>query len=59
MSLRQLLNFVYSWALQRIDSEELSTWKDELDEPYWKRSGRRVVTESVVEDELSAFAAAI
>lgn len=59
MSLRQLLNFVYSWALQRIDPEELSTWKDELDEPYWKRSSRRVVTESVVEDELSAFAAAI
>ena len=60
MNVRQLLNFVYSWALQRIDSEKAEQWLSGLDAPYWRRQQQTATAvRNRAEEELESFRAAM
>ncbi len=58
MSLRQLLNYVYVWARNRVDPEGLDDWLEELNRPDVASFSSRRVTPSTIEDEMAVFAAA-
>lgn len=59
MSLRQLLNFVYSWAVQRVDHEKVEQWLSDLNAPYWKTRPSAARTASAAEEEKDSFRAAM
>lgn len=60
MSLRQLLNFVFTWARDYIDPEKVQEWQDELHSPYWERQGAAPqISASSAEDEKAVFRAAM
>ncbi|QKO02786.1 tail assembly chaperone [Microbacterium phage Kelcole] len=56
LNLRQFVNYVYTWALNRVSSEDVQRWIEDMNDPYWgdKRAIDNV-PQRVVDDELAAF----
>lgn len=60
MNVRQLLNYVYAWAIQRIDSEKVEQWLSDLNAPYWRRQQETAAAvRNRAEEELASFRAAM
>ena len=59
MSVRQLLNFVYSWAIQRVDPEKVEQWITDLNAPYWSRKPTPATAERRAQEERDSFRAAM
>lgn len=53
LSVRQLLNYVYVWALDRIPYDDREAWIDELNEQ--PRTDPDEVAPEVVDDEMALF----
>lgn len=58
MSLRQLLNFIYSWAIQRVESEKVEDWIAGLNQPFWTERKASRASTSTIEEELAVFRSA-
>lgn len=59
MSVRQLLNFVYSWAIRQVDADKVEQWISDLDAPYWERKPSAARTANAAEEEKASFRAAM
>lgn len=60
MTPRQLLNFVYVWALGQVDPAKFEQWLSDLDTPYWRRQqASRAAARSRAEEEKESFRAAM
>lgn len=59
MSVRQLLNYVFSWAIQRVDHEKVEQWLSDLDAPYWVKRPGAAGSADRAEQEKAEFRAAM